>query len=143
VSVPSVRLSVSSIVSSSNGLDGFAAEVGHRGQQISIDSCCCRATCGPRKVWSDCEEVQRTCFFLTGRLAPTCAVRRVGVVVLVVIQCLCRVGRATSAAGLTCASLPVSRATATQTAKTTSTKATSSAVRLFYLSRVHRRTELN
>jgi len=31
---------------------GFAAEVGH-GQQISIDSGCCRATCRPRKYWSD------------------------------------------------------------------------------------------
>jgi len=30
---------------------GFAAEVG-LGQQISIDSCCCRTTCGPRKLWS-------------------------------------------------------------------------------------------
>ena len=30
----------------------------------SIDSCCCRATCGPRKFRSDCEEVQhtRTCY---------------------------------------------------------------------------------
>ena len=28
----------------------------------SVDSCCCRATCGPRKFWSDCEEVQHICF---------------------------------------------------------------------------------
>jgi len=37
----------------------FAAEVG-RGQQISIDVCC-RATCGPRKFWSDFKEAQHTC----------------------------------------------------------------------------------
>ena len=35
---------------------GFAAEVG-RPQQISIDSSCSRATCGPCKFWSDCKEV--------------------------------------------------------------------------------------
>jgi len=29
-----------------------------REQQISIDSSCCCATCGPRKFWSDCKEVQ-------------------------------------------------------------------------------------
>ena len=31
-------------------------------QQISIDSCCCRASCGPRKFWPDCKDVQHTCF---------------------------------------------------------------------------------
>jgi len=41
---------------------GFAAEVGRR-QQISIDSCCCRATFGPHKCWCDCKEVQHTCLF--------------------------------------------------------------------------------
>jgi len=41
---PSVRMSVPSIDSSS-GARGFAAEVG-RVQQKSIDSCCCRTTCG-------------------------------------------------------------------------------------------------
>ena len=39
---------------------GFAAGVG-RGQQLSINSCCCHATCGPRKFWSDCKEMQHTC----------------------------------------------------------------------------------
>ena len=54
---PSVRLSVPSINSSSVG-GGFAAEVWRTPQQISIHSCCCRATCGPRKFWSDCKEVR-------------------------------------------------------------------------------------
>jgi len=60
----SVRPSVPSIDSSSDG-GGFAAEVG-RGQQISIDSFCCLATCGQPKFWSDCEEVQHqhTRFFI-------------------------------------------------------------------------------
>jgi len=41
---------------------GFAAEVG-KGQQISTNSCCCRTTCGPRTFWSDCQEVQHTCYY--------------------------------------------------------------------------------
>ena len=53
---PSLCLSRRSTAAAAAG--GFAAEVGRRGQQISIDSCCCRATCGPRKFWSDCKEVQ-------------------------------------------------------------------------------------
>jgi len=58
----SVRLSVSlSRKSTAAAADsGFAVEV-VRGQHISIDSCCYRATCGPRKFWPDCEEVQHTC----------------------------------------------------------------------------------
>ena len=55
---PSVCLSRRSSAAAAPG--GFAAEVG-RGQQISIDGCCCRATCGPRKFWSDCKEVQHNC----------------------------------------------------------------------------------
>ena len=57
---PSVRLSRRLAAAAAAG--GFAAEVG-RGQQISIDSCCCRATCGPRKMWFDCKEVQRACYY--------------------------------------------------------------------------------
>ena len=45
------------------------------------------------------------------------------------VKCRCRVGRETSAAGLTCASPRASRATVTATVKTTSTKAKNSAVR--------------
>ena len=30
-------------------------------QQISTDSCCRRAACGPRKFWSDCKEVEHSC----------------------------------------------------------------------------------
>ena len=56
---PSVCLSRRSTAAATSG--GFAAEVG-RGQQISIDSYCCRATCGPRQFGSDCEGVQHTCY---------------------------------------------------------------------------------
>ena len=68
----SVRPSVPSIDSSSDG-GGFAAEVG-RGQQISIDSCCCLATCGQPKFWSDCKEVQHqhTRFLLWSRYSSGC-----------------------------------------------------------------------
>jgi len=59
VECPSVRLSVPSIDRSSDWR--FAAEVG-RGQQISIDGCCCRTTWELRKFWSDCREVQYTRF---------------------------------------------------------------------------------
>jgi len=38
---------------------GFAAE-SERGQQISIDSRCCRATRGPRKFWPDTKDVQHS-----------------------------------------------------------------------------------
>ena len=46
---------------------GFAAEPG---QEILMDSCCCccRATCGPRKCWSDCEEVHHACLTDTVQL---------------------------------------------------------------------------
>ena len=47
VKCPSVCLSVPSIDKAATA-GGFAAELG-RGQQISIDSWCCRATCGPIK----------------------------------------------------------------------------------------------
>ena len=40
---------------------GFAAEIWRR-QQISINNCCCCAICGPRKSWSDCKEVQHSCY---------------------------------------------------------------------------------
>jgi len=67
----SVRPSVPSIdSSSSSGGDEFAAEVG-RGQQISTDSSCCRATCGPHKFWSDYKEVQlllESGFLLSGKV---------------------------------------------------------------------------
>ena len=55
----SVRLFRRSTAAASAG--GFAAEVG-RGQQISIRSCCWRATRGPRKFWSDFKEVQHICW---------------------------------------------------------------------------------
>jgi len=70
VECPSVRPSVPSIDSSSSGGGEFAAEVG-RGQQISTDSSCCRATCGPRKFWSDYKEVQlllESGFLLSGKV---------------------------------------------------------------------------
>jgi len=54
---------------------GFAADVGRR-QQISIDSCCCRATCGPRKFWSDCKEVQHV-YTLDFRHESSNATRRI------------------------------------------------------------------
>jgi len=54
---PSVCLSRRSTAAAAVG--GFAAEVG-RGQQISIDSCCCRATPGPRKFWSNCNKIRHT-----------------------------------------------------------------------------------
>jgi len=61
VECPFVCLSRRLITAAAAG--GFAAEVG-RGQQIWIDSCCCRAICGPRKFRSDCKEVQHTCFVM-------------------------------------------------------------------------------
>jgi len=54
----SVCLSCRSTAAAPTG--GFAAEVG-RWQQISIDSCCCCATCGQRKFSSNCKEVLHTC----------------------------------------------------------------------------------
>ena len=41
---------------------GLLLRSGEGPQQISLDSCCCRATCGSRKFWSDCKEVLHTCF---------------------------------------------------------------------------------
>jgi len=43
-------------------LAGLLLRSGEGPQQISLDSCCCRATCGSRKFWSDCKEVLHTCF---------------------------------------------------------------------------------
>jgi len=57
---PFARLSAPSINSSSSGERRVCCWVG-RVQQMSIDDCCCRATCGPRKFWSDCKEVRHTC----------------------------------------------------------------------------------
>jgi len=57
---PSVLPSVCLSRQSAAAAGEFAAEVG-RGQHISIDSCCCRATCDPRKLCFDCKEVQHTC----------------------------------------------------------------------------------
>ena len=54
----SVHLSI--ILSTASGL---AAEVWHK-QQTSIDSCCFCVTCGPRKFWYDCKEVQHICSIL-------------------------------------------------------------------------------
>jgi len=53
----SVRTSVCLSRRSTAAVGRFAAELG-REQQMLIDSCCCRATCGPLKFWSDGEEVQ-------------------------------------------------------------------------------------
>jgi len=56
---PSVCLSRRSTAAAPAG--GFAAEVERR-QQISIDSCCCRAKCGPRKFRSVNKEVHYICY---------------------------------------------------------------------------------
>jgi len=56
VQCPSVRLSSRATTAAAAG--GFPAELG---QQISVDSWCCRTTCGPRIFWSDCKEVRHTC----------------------------------------------------------------------------------
>jgi len=48
---PSVCLSRSTAATATGG---FAAEV-ERGQQISVDSCCCRVTRGPREFCSSCQ----------------------------------------------------------------------------------------
>ena len=59
---PSVRLSRRLTAAAAAG--GFAAEVG-RGQQISTDSCCRRATCGPRKFRVRLQGGP-TCLFIDG-----------------------------------------------------------------------------
>jgi len=66
---PSVCLSSQSTAVAAAG--GFAAVVG-RLQRISVDSCCYRATCGPRKFWSDCKEVQHTCFLRRPKISRIC-----------------------------------------------------------------------
>ena len=43
---------------------GLLLRSGAGPQQISVDSCCCGATCGPRKFRSECKEIQHTCFDL-------------------------------------------------------------------------------
>ena len=62
---PSVYLSVclSRRSTAAAAAGGFAAEL-RRGPAADIDrSRCRRTTCGPRKFWSDCKEVQRSCLF--------------------------------------------------------------------------------
>ena len=57
VKCPSVRPSVRLSGRLQSRRSTAAAAAGGRGQQISIDTCCCRAMCGPRKFSSDCNVV--------------------------------------------------------------------------------------
>jgi len=58
----SVRPSHRSTTLQQQHVAGLLLRSGEGPQQISLDSCCCRATCGSRKFWSDCKEVLHTCF---------------------------------------------------------------------------------
>ena len=52
---PSVRLSHRSTTT--------AAGLLLSARSRSIDSCCCRATCGPLKLWSYYKKAKRTCYY--------------------------------------------------------------------------------
>ena len=66
---PSVRISVMSIDDSTGGRRVCCWGRARAALQILIDSCCRRATCGPRKFRSDCcKEVRHTCLRLLPQL---------------------------------------------------------------------------
>ena len=67
VECPSVRPSVCPVDRQQQRRPaGLLLRSGAGPQQISVDSPCCRATCGPRKFWSDYNEVQHTCLLCCG-----------------------------------------------------------------------------
>ena len=59
---------------------GFAAEVGRGQQQMSIDSCCCRATCRPRNFGPTVRGSSLVTLFVVVGLSSmyVCAVDRAG-----------------------------------------------------------------
>ena len=58
---PSICPSVCLSRRSTTAAAGLLLRSGPRPQQISTDSCCCRATCRPRNFWSGYKGVQHTC----------------------------------------------------------------------------------
>ena len=57
---------------------GFAAEVGRGQQQVSIDSCCCRATCRPRNFGPTVKGSSLVTLFVVVSSMYVCAVDRAG-----------------------------------------------------------------